>query len=203
MSPRPDVSEQRRGQILEAAAAVFSRLGFSNARMDDIAAQSGLSKGILYWYFKSKDTIISALLEKVFARSLEDLRTAQAAEGPVSDRLIALSRGFAREVHAMSTLLPITFEFYAIATRHKVVKEFLKGSYHDYRVALASLIQKGVDQGEFCQVDTEAAANTIIALYEGLVLLYVVDPAAIDLDWHSEEATRLILRGLRQKDGGS
>ncbi|HET7081061.1 MAG TPA: helix-turn-helix domain-containing protein, partial [Chloroflexia bacterium] len=57
MSPRPDVSEERKNQILDAAAAVFSRLGFHEARMDDIVRESGLSKGTLYWYFTSKDAI--------------------------------------------------------------------------------------------------------------------------------------------------
>jgi len=55
MSPRPDVSEERKNQILDAAGKVFARLGFQKTRMDDIVEESGLSKGTLYWYFKSKD----------------------------------------------------------------------------------------------------------------------------------------------------
>jgi AcrR family transcriptional regulator len=68
MSPRPDVSEERRNQILEAAMAVFARQGFEQARMDDIAQQVGLSKGTLYLYFKSKDAIISAILQFFIAQ---------------------------------------------------------------------------------------------------------------------------------------
>ncbi len=52
MSPRPDVSEERKQQILEAAIAVFARLGFRSARMDDIAEQAGLSKGGCAGYFE-------------------------------------------------------------------------------------------------------------------------------------------------------
>lgn len=51
MSPRPDVSEERKNQILEAAIAVFARLGFQQTRMDDIAEQAGLCKGALYLYY--------------------------------------------------------------------------------------------------------------------------------------------------------
>ena len=54
MSPRPDVSKERKQQILDAAEDVFTRKGLDNARMDDIAKRTGLSKGSLYWYFKSK-----------------------------------------------------------------------------------------------------------------------------------------------------
>ena len=54
MTPRPDVSAERTAQIVEAAIAVFSRLGFHKARMDDIAREAGVSKGTLYWYFESR-----------------------------------------------------------------------------------------------------------------------------------------------------
>ena len=60
MSPRPDVSDLRQGQILDAATKVFARLGFHKANMDNIAEEADVSKGLLYWYFKSKDAIISA-----------------------------------------------------------------------------------------------------------------------------------------------
>ena len=65
MSPRPDVSKERKQQILDAAEDVFTRKGLDNARMDDIAKRTGLSKGSLYWYFKSKDDLIIAILDRV------------------------------------------------------------------------------------------------------------------------------------------
>lgn len=73
MSPRPDVSEERKNQILEAAVAVFARLGFQQTRMDDIAQQAGLSKGALYLYYRSKDAIIAALLKYFFAQEFKRL----------------------------------------------------------------------------------------------------------------------------------
>jgi len=57
MSPKHDVSEERKSQILDAAMDTFSEMGFHKARMSDIAETSGLSKGSLYWYFDSKDSI--------------------------------------------------------------------------------------------------------------------------------------------------
>jgi len=64
--PRPDISEERKTQILSAATKVFTKHAFAEARMDDIVAESGLSKGSLYWYFDSKDAIIISILDQVF-----------------------------------------------------------------------------------------------------------------------------------------
>ncbi len=67
MSSQTDLEQERRKQILDAAEKVFTQRGFNKARMDDIVAESGLSKGALYWYYKSKDEIILALMDRFFA----------------------------------------------------------------------------------------------------------------------------------------
>ena len=51
MTPRPDVSEERKAQIYQAALACFNRKGYYRTTMDDIVAESVLSKGSLHWYF--------------------------------------------------------------------------------------------------------------------------------------------------------
>ncbi len=88
MPPRPDVSEERRNQILDTAEQVFAKHGFDEAKMDDIAERSGLSKGAIYWYFKKKDEIIGALLERVFRRNILALRRIAAEPATVKQRLL-------------------------------------------------------------------------------------------------------------------
>ena len=74
MSPKPDVSDERKIQILDAAMDTFAEKGFHKTRMSDIAETSGLSKGSLYWYFDSKDSIILNLLDRVFEPELKELK---------------------------------------------------------------------------------------------------------------------------------
>jgi len=73
MSPRPDVSAERKKLILDAAMIIFSLKGFHQARMDDIAKHSGLSKGTIYWYFSSKEKIIAQSQDNLFDNKLESL----------------------------------------------------------------------------------------------------------------------------------
>ena len=65
----PRVSEAhlaaRRRQILDAARACFARNGFHATSMQDVVAESGLSIGAVYRYFKSKDDLIQAIAEEV------------------------------------------------------------------------------------------------------------------------------------------
>ncbi len=197
MSPRPDVSEERKNQILDAAAAVFSRLGFHEARMDDIVRESGLSKGTLYWYFTSKDAIITGLMQRIFDLGMGGLRRLEGADGPVRERLLDYTRRLGDDFQRLSAVQSIAFEFYAVAARHKAVRQFLKEYFKQYRATVARLIAQGIDRGEFRPVDPNTVATTLAALYEGLVLLWFVDREAIQWETQGTESVRLLLDGLR------
>ena len=196
MSPRPDVSEERRTQILEAAMAVFAQKGFNQARMDDIAQEAGLSKGALYLYYKSKDAIISAILQFFFSRAIKKLQGFLESEEQLSvrEQLLRLNQYYIAEMKWMVSLLPLSFEFYAVAARQRTVRQFLKQYFKDYREVLADLVQRGIDRGEFRPIRAERVA--IAALYEGLALLWIVDPDATQWEQTGESSLLLLLDGL-------
>ncbi len=62
---RKDIPPQRRRQILTAAAELFSHSGYHGVTVDAIARQAGISKGNLYWYFKSKQEILQLLFDDI------------------------------------------------------------------------------------------------------------------------------------------
>jgi AcrR family transcriptional regulator len=64
-------SEARPGEIIEAALTVFSEKGFAAARLDDIAARAGVSKGALYLYFETKQDLFRAVVRETIAPNLE------------------------------------------------------------------------------------------------------------------------------------
>lgn len=201
MSPRPDVSEERKNQILEAAIAVFARRGFDEARMDDIAQEAGLSKGALYLYYKSKDAIIGAILKLVFSRAMNKLQGFLDNESEKSARelLTQLNHYYISEMKWMASLMPISFQFYAVAARQKEVRQFLRQYFKDYIHVLAAIIQRGIDHGELRPANAETVAISIAALYEGMALLCMIDPHATDWEQMGEDSLLLLLDGLEAK----
>jgi len=200
MSPRPDVTEERKSQILRAAIKVFTRLGLDRARMDDIVAESGLSKGALYWYYKSKDDIIAAILDSLFARELGTLQNLLEAEGTVYERLLTFVGHTAAELKAMTHLAPILYEFYALAFRNPTVRAALQVDFRRYLTLAGPLIQQGVARGEFQPIPIGQGANALAAIVEGTVLLWVFDPEAFDLEAQIDAAARVYLKGLLTGD---
>ena len=64
-------SDARPGEIIAAALAVFAEKGFAGARLDDIAARAGISKGALYLYFETKDELFKAVVREAVAPNLD------------------------------------------------------------------------------------------------------------------------------------
>lgn len=74
--------DERPGEIIAAALAVFAEKGFAAARLDDIATRAGVSKGALYLYFETKQDLFRAVVEEAVAPNLEAVRAAaEAFEG--------------------------------------------------------------------------------------------------------------------------
>jgi TetR/AcrR family transcriptional regulator, cholesterol catabolism regulator len=197
MSRHPDTSEIRRNQILDAATKVFVRQGFQHARMDDIVEESGLSKGTLYWYFKSKEDIINAILRRLFTGDLEQLEILVHAKGTASDRLIQLTNHRVMGLQRMSSLVPIIFEFYAVAVHQQWVKQFINEYFQHFRTLLEELIQQGIDSGEFRKVNARNTAISFTSLYEGLTLHWMIDPQTVQFEMLNENSIPLLLDGLK------
>jgi TetR/AcrR family fatty acid metabolism transcriptional regulator len=197
MSPRPDVSEERKAQILEAARETFTARGFHKTRMADIAKTSGLSKGALYWYFDSKDAIILSLLEKVFEPELQDLQSLLNNDQSSQDRLLTYAERGAEDILKMLKWMPLVYEFLVLAFRRELIKNFISNFYQKNMGLLENLIQQGIDSGEFQGCSARDAAIAMGAIIEGTVMLWMYDPGGIDIKTHIISSTRILLRGLQ------
>ena len=197
MSPRPDVSEERKDQILDAASEVFAEKGVHEARMDDIVKESGLRKGTLYWYFKSKDEIIISIFERLFSRELADLDNLVSDDSPAADRLLRYAERISKDVFRLLPFAPIAYEFLSLAFRRKYFREAFKIYLNNHMEILVPIIQQGVASGEFRRVDAHEAAIAIGAIFEGTLLLWVYDHSFVKPDKHILSGVILIIDGMK------
>lgn len=79
---------ERPSEIVAAAMAVFAEKGFAAARLEEIAARAGVSKGAVYLYFETKEDIFRAVVETAIAPNLGAVKQMAAAHpGPFADLL--------------------------------------------------------------------------------------------------------------------
>lgn len=181
MSPRPDRRAERLPQILAAARAVFARSSFAEARMEDIAQAAGLSKAAIYLYFPSKDELISALLQQYFAAAFADLTALHTVAGPLRERLGIWAERWIDELERDAAYLAVGHEFFAVAARRAEVRVVVRDYYRRFRAELTTLLTTAQAQGERLALPPAELATALVALFEGLSMLWMLDPEAIDL----------------------
>ena len=197
MSPRPDVSNERKVQIINAAEGVFTRKGFDQARMDDIAEETGLSKGTLYLYFKSKDELIIAILDKIFQREFQAFKNIDLNSMTATEAFMLFTDTVMKDVKIILRLMPIAHEFLALAFRNKLVQNAFKIYLSHYMDVFIPIIQRGVNTGEFRQLDVQEVAIASGAIIEGTLLLWVYDKSLVDPEKHIRSGMKLLLEGAQ------
>ena len=193
--------EARPQEILDAALTVFAEKGFAAARMDDIAARAGVTKGTIYLYFDGKDAVFKTLVRESIGDTLEHVvETANRFEGSAADllRLMLSTIGQFMRISDRIVLAKIViaefgnFPELARFYREEVVEKGL--------AALGSVISRGMARGEFRDIAPDHGARLCIA---PLLLAAVwrttfatIDPQPYDLEGLIETHIDVLLKGL-------
>ncbi len=194
MSPRPDVSAERKPQILQAAMKIFSRKGYASARMEEIAEEADLSVGILYWYYKGKIDIVLALMKMDIEPDIENLQSLLTAPESCRARLWKLFEGL-QEDNVIA--LKLWAELYHLAAREARVRKQLFAYNAQYRALAETIIQQGIERGEFrADVDAPSAAFALQALFDGFLLNRSLAPKFPNLDAMLKNSYDFLMEGV-------
>jgi AcrR family transcriptional regulator len=175
-SPTPRrraAAAERRAQILDAAMRCFGDRGYHVATMDDLARAAGLSKGSLYWYFRSKEDLLLALFD---AFSQEVLASFQELEESGLPVLEGLAQVGSATIDRLGAALPMTrawLEFFA----HPEARQRMARDYDAVRACVARLLSRAAARGELGPIDVESTAAGFVAAVEGLLIQAFVDPS--------------------------
>lgn len=142
--------DERPAEITQAAFETFAEKGYANARVEDVAQRAGVSKGLLYLYFRTKEELFKAVVRSVVLPRVDALfaRTADPALSP-TDFIRGPMREFMRKVPdspaAIVIRLMLTEGF-----RHPDLVSFYWDNVASRGLdAIRGLIERGIEQGEF------------------------------------------------------
>ncbi len=195
MSPRPNASAKRKPQILLAAMQVFLQKGFDAARMEDIAAQAGLSVGNLYRYYPGKLDITLTLMELFLEPSLSNSNDLLSAPGTCRERL---ENSFLRVLEKQdASLLTLYGEMYRLARYEPRIHAVLQDYNQRYQKIVADLLQQGIQNGELRPVDTHAAAFAFKSDFDCFMQNMAFASQPLDLPSVLRQAFDMLFDGLK------
>lgn len=156
-------SANPREEILHAASLLFTQQGVAATTISEIAQSVGLRQSSMYYYFKSKEEILAAVMEKN-RESLHHGERLLRADGPVAPRLYAFC------VIDVRQLCTAPLDFYELETSASAQPQVFEGFDDDYlslRKVAEALIAAGVESGELRSKDAHRSALMMLANHEG------------------------------------
>ena len=162
-SPRTAKGIERAQQIMEIAETLFHRQGYAQTSMDDIARATGLLKGSLYYYMKSKEDLLFRIVEDVHEVSRAQLDEARNESGTAAlDRLLRFVESQVRYLATNVTRVAVYHHEW-----HRLENDRLRSvrqARHAYDDALIGLLRELQEEGTLApNADTRLVANMILA----------------------------------------
>ncbi len=154
----PEYKDLVRLKITEAALRVFSKKGYHDSKMDEIAEEAGLSKPTLYKYVQSKEDLLKTITESSVKLTENSLSFEDKDIKEILDenyKMMVESKG----------ILHLGFEITSLSSHDQNIQKLTREAYKAKKDALAILLQNQQNKGFIKkEIDTKLAAQLITAL---------------------------------------
>jgi len=167
---------ERREQLIEAALAVASREGIEAATVRAVAAEAGVSLGVVHYCFQDKDELLRAMAHAITSanleRSLGDLPSGAGIEQVIEGAIDALWDGIMESRGAQL----LSYELTTSSLRHPELNQVAIEQYRG-QWAAAEQVLRGIEAagGVTFTVPLETLARTVVAVVDGYSLAWLVD----------------------------
>ncbi|MBU1753715.1 TetR/AcrR family transcriptional regulator [bacterium] len=188
--------QKRTEQILQAAMAVFSRDGYHNADVDEIAVTAGVGKGTIYRHFESKKGLFLAVVEWGISKMKES----------IGEALKDIDSPIERTTQAISTYLKF-FEthrgFYRVLIQEgtdfrEEVGKIFREKYLPY-IPLEEDMRNGIKKRVIKNINPQTAAFALIGLTNAIIYKWLLSDEDYSLTGELETILEIWFRGVLEK----
>jgi len=189
----------RKKQILDAALTVLVANGYERSRMDDVVQASQLSKGAIYWYYKSKKDMYLDLVDYWVDQYSATINHLVEIDQSASNQLRDLFNYFTNQYESDPDPFSALTEFWSMAQKDSDFGAKLQSVYSRFLDLLDKIITKGIRDGEFKNVNSRITAMSIMLNVESINWFTLFEPHGVKAREYMQTITDFILSGLVKK----
>ncbi|HLZ57302.1 MAG TPA: TetR family transcriptional regulator [Ktedonosporobacter sp.] len=196
---RPTFTEAaRRTQLIECAIETIATLGYGQASLAHIAKRAGISKGVIIYYFKSREELIEQVVTDIYTAAVQAVTPQITVQPTAQLRLQAYIRSAVDYIGTHRTRMVALLE---IALNYRSADGTLRygGISEEWILtALEALLRQGQEDGEFRAFDLHVMAVTIRRAIDAVAPLLATHPH-LDTDSYARELVMLFDRATRKE----
>ncbi len=187
-----------REKILQSALACFANKGYHKTTMDDIVAQSGLSKGALYWHFKNKQDLFFSLIEWFMLEFSEEIFHAWTDDMSAADKIRAMTIASVEGSEQLVPFFKVLLDFWAQTTEDEQLLHIFDNTLAEFQNQVSAIIEQGIANGEFRPVNASHLSLALFGVVDSLFLYKTLLGDKIDMRGSAESLLEVLLEGLKQ-----
>jgi AcrR family transcriptional regulator len=197
---REQLTEARRAQILDAAAAVFAGKGYHRATTKDIAAAAGVSEGSIYYYFENKADLLIGMLGKLVEldRLDEEMETVlQSEKNGVRDSLLAIFRHRLQQIEDNHELIKAMLP--EVIINPELNRRFHQQFMQRITDVLEHYLQSQIDLGLIRPINISQVTQMVQSIFIGLMVMRFIEEPQLLSQWEQlpETLTTVAYDGLK------
>ncbi|MCP4714320.1 MAG: TetR/AcrR family transcriptional regulator [Deltaproteobacteria bacterium] len=182
----------RREEIFEAALVCFNEKGFHKTSIDDIAQKTGITKGGVYYHFKSKKNLFIQLFNIKVNDYFTRVTTPVADNKNAAEYIQHLVQRSEKIFHKNADILRFCLEFIWMSTRDQELRSVVTAFYKQRVSSFAEIIREGMKSDMFRDVEPDTVARILYFLSMGSFLTYFTTDLDFDIiDQHADNITTL------------
>ena len=193
-------TQKRIDQIVTAATQCIVENGYDNLTMQRISEYSGLSRGAINHYFKTKQDILVAVLNALDKQLFNMVDTEVRKASQVEDHMrlrISLTLSAAKED---PVFIYLTTDFLALAMNNSVHGEGIRKFLRKYRHLSSLGLKPGFTNGKYRKVDPESIGAIVMAAILGIGIQWILDKGSFNYDDVAKTAEDMIMFYLQKKE---
>ena len=180
-----DISQMRRSQLTKAAYKVVSRKGYYNFTIKDIAKESGLSSGLVHYYFKDKQDLLLNLLKEINLNIRSYLNKELVKLENPRDKLIAYIDQAFGLIENEKEYFYVLIDFWTQVNHNPRMRQANSKLLQSYRDECAVILKEGISAGMFKEMDVAFTATAIVSIIQGTIIQYGLDNGAFDYNHYT------------------
>jgi len=188
----------KKEEILLAAEAAFLKYGIRKITLDDIAQSCGMKKTALYYYYKNKEAILAAMLEKKFLEVFEEVKREVGKADNVKDKLRSFMHG---RINAMRNNLPlfnlISSEENRSFRAHEFMEQNRKQIMERDFCLVNDILKMGVKNNKISYRLNDSLILMILGATYGTFVGRFMDNADWDIDSMIDTTVDVIMKGIK------
>ena len=154
----------RPGELLEAALDLFVEKGFAATRVEEVAARAGVSKGTLFLYFQSKEELLKAVVEKNVSSHFKEWNAAfESFEGDSASMVTLCMSVWWQQVGATKASGIAKLMMSEAKNFPEIAAFYQQEVINPAHLLVRRILQRGIDRGEFREMDLDYSIYCIIA----------------------------------------